>query len=418
MSSNTERAEISRNEAITEWQNQTPTSEKEWVSRAQRVAQILNIDAAERDEKGESPFKEIGLLKAAGFVNLLGPQKYGGGGQTWELAYKIVIEVAKADSSIGHLLGNHYSWFWSAVYFGTDAQREKWIKILTENDSYIGGAVNPRNSDLLAKPDGDDIVFNGKKYFCTGSVVSDHLILEGVLPSGEHVFAYVPGDHPGIKYLHNWNSIGQRLTESGGVVVDNVRVKWEDALGFSPSGDKLVDDVYSTYILPAVQLVFAGVHIGVAIGALETAAGYTRDYTRAWPYGGDNKEKAVDEWYIREGYGALAAKVWGAEALYREVAKLSSDVLHSDRKSLTERRRGEIAVKVAATKILGAETALEVGSKIFELTGARSGLRNFAFDRFWRNVRLHSLHDPLPYKKREVGSFFLLDEIPTPSWYT
>jgi hypothetical protein len=34
------------------------------------------------------------------------------------------------------------------------------------------------------------------------------------------------------------------------------------------------------------------VHLGVGIGALEAAAGYTRTTTRAWPYGGDDKAKA------------------------------------------------------------------------------------------------------------------------------
>ncbi|EGV61704.1 hypothetical protein PSN45_000393 [Yamadazyma tenuis] len=418
MSSNTESAKAATKEAILKWKNENPTTTEAWISRAQEVAKILSIDAAERDEKSESPFTEVALLKAAGLVNLLSPEKYGGKGQTWELAYKIILEVAKADSSIGHLLGIHYLWFWSAVFFGTPDQKDKWLKIFTQEKSFIGGAVNARNKDLVATPEGDEIVFNGKKFFSTGSVISDYLILEGSLPSGEHVFAYVPANSPGIKYLHDWNAIGQRLTESGGVVIDNVRIKKEDALGFTSSLDKVVNDVYSSFVLPTVQLVFTSVHIGVGVGALESAAEYTRENTRAWPYGGDNKEKAVDEWYIREGYGVLAAKTYAAQALHREAAKSVSEVLHADRKSITERRRGEIAVKVAATKIVGVETSLEVVTKIFELTGARSGLRKYAFDRFWRNIRLHSLHDPLPYKKREVGSFFLLDEIPTPSWYT
>jgi len=40
------------------------------------------------------------------------------------------------------------------------------------------------------------------------------------------------------------------------------------------------------------------------------------------------------------------------------------------------------------------------------------------FDRFWRNLRTHTLHDPVDYKLRELGRFALLDEIPTPSFYS
>jgi len=42
---------------------------------------------------------------------------------------------------------------------------------------------------------------------------------------------------------------------------------------------------------------------------------------------------------------------------------------------------------VAATKFNAIEISLEVGSKIFELTGVRSSLAQNGFDRFWRNMR-------------------------------
>ncbi|CUM67370.1 uncharacterized protein PRCAT00005063001 [Priceomyces carsonii] len=417
--SNVREAEELREQAIKEWKNSSkPDSEEGWISRAKEIAKILKVDAVERDRKGQTPFLEIELLKVAGFINLLGPKEYGGSGEKWELTYRIVMEISKADSSIGHLLGNHYSWFWSPFYFGTEEQRRKWIRIFTQENAYIGGAVNPRNRDMIATPENDEIVLNGRKFFSTGSVVADYMILEGVLPDGGHVFAFVSSSHPGLKFLHDWNAIGQRLTESGGVVIENVRVKWDDALGYSSGGIKVVDDPYSSFILPPVQLQFAAVHTGVGYGALDQAADYTRNHTRPWPYGGDNKEKATDEWYIRETYGNLASKLFAAEALIYKTAKSVSYALHDDRTHLNEQIRGEIAVKVAASKVVAAEVALEVTSKIFEITGARSALTTFALDRFWRNVRVHSLHDPLAYKKREVGSFFLLHEIPTPSWYT
>jgi hypothetical protein len=39
-------------------------------------------------------------------------------------------------------------------------------------------------------------------------------------------------------------------------------------------------------------------------------------------------------------------------------------------------------------------------------------------DIYWRNLRTHTLHDPLPYKVREVGQYALLRQLPEPSWYT
>jgi alkylation response protein AidB-like acyl-CoA dehydrogenase len=75
-------------------------------------------------------------------------------------------------------------------------------------------------------------------------------------------------------------------------------------------------------------------------------------------------------------------------------------------------------VEVAASKAQAIEAALETSSKIFELVGAKGSLSQYGFDRFWRNTRVHSLHDPIAYKFREVGSWALLGEAPEPSWYT
>jgi hypothetical protein len=46
-------------------------------------------------------------------------------------------------------------------------------------------------------------------------------------------------------------------------------------------------------------------------------------------------------------------------------------------------------------------------------TAARYGL-----DRFWRNARTHTLHDPLDYKLRDIGNWALHGQWPTPSFYS
>jgi hypothetical protein len=59
---------------------------------------------------------------------------------------------------------------------------------------------------------------------------------------------------------------------------------------------------------------------------------------------------------------------------------------------------------------------LEVTSRIFDLMGARATSARYGFDRVWRNVRSHTLHDPVAYKAREVGTFALNGRItPDPS---
>jgi alkylation response protein AidB-like acyl-CoA dehydrogenase len=393
------------------------TSSAEWLARAQEVAAKLAVDAVDRDHEGKTPYEEVQLLKDTGLVTRLGPVEHGGGGQTWETAYKVIREIAKADGSIGQVLGYHYLWAWAARLVATDAQVAAVEELYTRNNFVFGGAVNPRDSDLKITDEGDEIVYNGHKSFSTGSKVSDLTVLEGVLTgTEEHIFAIVPSKQEGIVFHDDWDNIGQRLTESGSVTISNVRVPWSDAAGYVDR--KFQPLVYNTLNVPAIQLVFTNFYLGIAQGALETALAYTKESTRAWPYGGDDKLSATEEWYILDGYGDLQAKLWAAEALVDKAGAAISPLLHGPREELTPEARGDVAVLIAAAKQRIVETGLEIASKIFELTGARASASKYGLDRFWRNLRTHSLHDPLPYKRREVGAYALLGELPAPTWYT
>jgi alkylation response protein AidB-like acyl-CoA dehydrogenase len=85
---------------------------------------------------------------------------------------------------------------------------------------------------------------------------------------------------------------------------------------------------------------------------------------------------------------------------------------------LTWEARGELAEHVAALKVVATDVALDVTSTIFEVTGARATSNAVGLDRFWRNVRTHTLHDPVAYKRREVGDHFLNGTHPPFTLYT
>ena len=394
-----------------------PQTSADWLERAAEVSDVLAADAVERDRAGLAPHREVALLKASGLVTLLGPVEHGGGGQTWATAYKVIRTVARGDGSIGQLLGYHYLWAWAARLVATEEQIAAVEELYTSQNLLFGGAVNPRDSDLSIRSEGDTLVFSGRKSFSTGGVVSDLTVLEGVLEGTDtHIFAIVPTDQPGIVFGNDWDSLGQRLTESGSVEIRDVRVDWASAAGFVDREFQPL--TYNTLNVPAIQLVFANFYLGIAQGALTTAAAYTRSTTRAWPYGGDDKARAADEWYLLEGYGSLQSKLWADEALIDAVGEEISAVLHAPREELTERRRGEIAVRIAAAKARISDDGLETATTVYELTGARATASSVGLDIYWRNLRTHSLHDPIAYKKREVGDYVLRNEVPEPTWYT
>jgi len=190
------------------------------------------------------------------------------------------------------LLGYHLLWSTTANVVGTPEQADRYQKLIIENNYFIGGAVNPRDSDLNISSQGDKIVFEGFKRFNTGGVVSDLTVLEGVFEGTEdHIFAFAHTSDPGIQFSHDWKNIGLRLTESGSVKIDKVAVPWADALGWDPAEKKPKADVlkiaFGSLLLPTIQLVFSNFYLGIALGALKYASDYTTKSTRAWPFGGD-----------------------------------------------------------------------------------------------------------------------------------
>ena len=138
----------------------------------------------------------------------------------------------------------------------------------------------------------------------------------------------------------------------------------------------------------------------------------------------------TEEFYILERYGQFAAHLEAADALvdragqkiaeiYAEAGIVGSTFVGAgekngtangaknghhetlNRKGITAQRRGEVAAFVAHGKVVTTDIGLEVTSGIFEMLGARATGKKYGFDRFWRDLRTHSLHDPVAYKKRE-----------------
>ena len=116
-----------------------PASAEAWIDRARQVAEVLAADAPGRDIENKSPVAEVSLLKSAGLLKVLGPKKYGGGEQPWDIGYKVIREVAKGDGSIGMLLGYHLLWSTTANVVGTDEQKERVQKLIIENNYFVGG---------------------------------------------------------------------------------------------------------------------------------------------------------------------------------------------------------------------------------------------------------------------------------------
>ena len=392
-----------------------PDTRAGWVSRAREAAALVATTALERDIAAALPVAEVQWLKDAGLLGLQGPKEHGGGDADWATVLDVVAEFAKVDGSIANVLGWHYAYFWLFRSFGTPQQRAAWEADVTANRLLISGIANFRDKPVGAVDEGATLLLNGGKQFNTGLPVSDRVFIGTALEGSEDVFfVYTDSRVPEISYGEDWDTLGQRSTASGSAKVANLRVPWTDALGFAdkvfvPQPANSTPGLTSQTLMPVF-------YVSLARGALDKAVGYIRDHGRAWlhsPY-----ERAVDEPYVVDGIGLLQSRLLAAEALLREASEQVSVALDAPNE-ITPERRGELAVLLSAAKAVAVDVGIEVTTKLFELTGGRSTARSFELDRFFRDLRTQSLHDPVAQKRLQVGAYLLRGEYPLAvDWYS
>jgi alkylation response protein AidB-like acyl-CoA dehydrogenase len=260
---------------------------------------------------------------------------------------------------------------------------------------------------------GGRFILNGSKSFSTGALVADSIIV--AFPHDEKTYlTALPRETPGLRPNDDWDNIGQRLTVSGSVSFDNVAVPEEALIGDAISHDA-PPKPRATIFIPLVQAAFAHFYLGIAEGALNAAARYTREQGRAWFKSG--VAAATDDPIIQVQYGELVAELAASLALARAVGGRLQEALDSG-DALTADERAAVAVETFKSKVHATRTALSLTSKIFEVTGARATASKYGFDLYWRNVRTHTLHDPVLYKAREIGEYFLSKRAPEFTFYS
>jgi len=382
------------------------------LGAAHALAERFAATAVERDRLGGHAAAEREAIRASGLLALSVPREYGGIGAAWPTIYQVVRIVARADSALAHLLGFHYLQLAGLSLYGSAAQQRRLFGETIAGRTFWGNALNPLDKRLVGVPSAGGYLLNGIKSFASGSIGSDWLTVSAWDPlANAPLIAVLPTRQPGIAVQADWDAFGQRQTDSGNVRFDNVTLP--DDLVLQPASR--APTAQTTLRSQVAQLVMANLYLGLAEGALAAARGYLREEARPWLAAG--VENAVDDPFVQHRFGGFHLLVRPAQLLADEAAH-KLDAAFRRGAGLDAVERGAVAVAVAEAKVLAHRAAIDIGSGLFELTGARSTSAKYGFDRFWRNARVHTLHDPVDYKLRDLGRHALDGRLPEPSPYS
>jgi alkylation response protein AidB-like acyl-CoA dehydrogenase len=380
--------------------------------KVERLCEAFAATAVARDRAGGTAKHERDLLRASGLLALVIPVGLGGLGRAWPETLSMVRRIAQVDGSLAHLFGFQHLMLATVRLFGTPAQ---WTRLAGETARrrlFWGNALNPLDARTTSVTVAGGRRVNGIKSFCSGASDSDMLILSAVQPGQTRLLiAAVASASPGIRILDDWDNMGQRQTDSGTVEIDDLFVDDGDVLDTpGPLGTPFAS------LRPCLaQLILANVYLGIAEGALQEARRFTQTQSRAWFASG--VERPVDDPYVIMHYGNLTVELAGARALTDAAGSRLQEAWERG-EALGPPERGEVALAVALAKVATTRAGLEVTNRLFEVAGARATSSKTGLDRFWRNLRTHTLHDPVDYKVRDLGRWSLTGELPTPSFYS
>ncbi|WP_428425310.1 SfnB family sulfur acquisition oxidoreductase [Pararhizobium sp.] len=382
----------------------------EALAVAAQLKPLFAAEAVERDRERRLPFAEVDLFSQSGLWGITIPNDYGGAGVSQVTLAKVFATLASGDPSLTQIAQNSFEIIDVIRLTGSEAQkRDLFGKVLA--GQRLGNAFsefkgkNVEAFETTLKPQGDGYVVKGQKFYSTGALFAHLVPIVALDEDGHVVVAVADRDASGLQVVNDWSAFGQRTTASGTVILDNVIV---DAARVLPA--HIVYE-HPSAVGPQSQLIHAAIDAGIARGAIEATIDLVRNHARPWIDSG--QARASDDPYTIAAIGDLKIKLHAAEALL-ERAGIQLDATIA---SVSEKTIGLAKIAVAEAKVLTTDIALIASSKLFELAGTRSTLGVHNLDRFWRDARTHTLHDPVRWKLHAIGQFYLNDiQPPLHSW--
>ena len=401
-----------------------PTSAAEALARAREVAARIEVDAAVRDRDRRLPYAEIDELSASGLLAITVPQRFGGP----DLAPSVVADVARllaaADPNIAQIPHSHFVYLNLLRLAAPDALAQRIFGHVLQGGR-VANAQSERGGKTVAdinttlRRQGDRFVLDGEKFYATGSLFAHTLAVLTRLPEGaetaeseteeaaggfepgEYV-AFVAADAPGVEIVDDWNGLGQRTTGSGTVRFAGVNVDPGDLVARAPAVAQPTG--YGAF----AQLLHVAIDVGIARGALDAAADCVRTQSRPWFEAG--VERADADPLTVQRFGELGVEVAAAEATLDAASRAVDAATAEDVDDPALTAQASIAVAVA--KAVADRASNSVSSALFEVAGTRSASAELSLDRFWRNARTHTLHDPVRWKYQHIGRWVLRGESP------
>lgn len=266
---------------------------KEIISFINREVPKEMIRKMDADEI-EYPFEYVRKLGDANLLGLRFPKEWGGRGLNWSAEVVAIEEIGVLGTSLGCLFSLPSIIGDAICNFGTDEQKEKYLKPTLAGKLVCAEALTePRGgSDFFgattkAEKKGDCFILNGQKRFIVGAKGADYFLVyvrtgAAGAPPHEAISVFLVERDMGVEVQDVYGLMGSRGSGTGRIVFRDVKVPERNLVGPLNAGGL----IFNKMMIPE-RLTSAAGAVGSARAAIEVAARYT---TRRKAFGREIKK--------------------------------------------------------------------------------------------------------------------------------
>jgi alkylation response protein AidB-like acyl-CoA dehydrogenase len=361
-------------------------------------------DEAARERDRILPYDIIDLIRRSRIGALRIPKAEGGGGSTVRELLAAVIRLGEADANVAHILRNHFSVVERLLVSPASEQNRKW-RTDVANGAIIGLATTELGSSqvgdiapaTVVTPNGDGYLLNGTKYYSTGTLYADYVLVRVADTNGALATTIIPVKRDGVELVDDWDGSGQRLTGSGTTHFHDVRVEAAELIFDQPN-----IGYGAAYQNTFAQLYLTAVNAGIAAAVLRDTTDLVQRRARSFYYAPTLRPR--EDPILQQTVGQISSNAFAAEATVLAAAD-ALDVLSKVTNTEDTGPALNAALASSKAKIVVDELAIRSGSLLFDAGGASATKKSDNLDRHWRNARTLSSHNPVTYKAQAIGAY-------------
>jgi alkylation response protein AidB-like acyl-CoA dehydrogenase len=341
------------------------------------TADAITPFAAEWDEGHIFPRETIKASAELGFAAIYVSEESGGVGLGRLEAALIMEAMAYGCPATSAFISIHNMAAWMIDCFGSQAVKDKYLPSLVTMERMAGYCLTEPGSGsdaaalkTTAKLEGDHYVVNGTKQFISGGGVNDvyvTMVRTGVDgPKGISCLVIEKGME-GVSFGVPERKLGWNASPTAQVIFDNVKVPVENRVGAESDGFR-----FAMAGLDGGRLNIGACSLGGAQRCLDESITYTKDRQQ---FGQPVAEFQNTQFTLAD----MATDLEAARALlYMAAAKVTANAPDKSRFS-------------AMAKRLATDNGSSIVDRALQLHGGYGYLKDYPIERFWRDLRVHSI---------------------------